>query len=69
MKKHYSHIGLAKLCGWFGITRQAYYQNSWKTADISIEEELVISEVTRSKKSLQIQPTSRASLLRKYYES
>ena len=41
MKNTFSHIGLAKLCGWFGITRQAYYQNSWKAIDISIEEDLI----------------------------
>lgn len=47
MKSNFSHIGLAKLCGWFGITRQAYYQNSWKAIDVSIEEELVLGEVKR----------------------
>jgi hypothetical protein len=30
MKSNFSHIGLAKLCGWFGITRQAYYQHNWE---------------------------------------
>jgi len=47
MKLNYSHIGLAKLCGWFGVTRQAYYQNSWKAIDVSLEEELVLNEVKR----------------------
>lgn len=47
MKNNFSHIGLAKLCGWFGITRQAYYQNSWKAIDVSIEEELIIKEVLK----------------------
>lgn len=50
MKKDYSHIGLAKLCGWFGITRQAYYQNTWRASDISIEEEMVLNEVKRIRK-------------------
>ena len=50
MKKKYFHIGLAKLCGWFGITRQAYYQNSWKALNVSIEEELVLNEVKRIRK-------------------
>ena len=45
MKIQYSNIGLAKLCGWFGVTRQAYYQNSWRDIEISIEEELIIKEV------------------------
>lgn len=47
MKDYYPHIGLAKLCGWFGITRQAYYQNSWKAVDITVEEELIIKTVKK----------------------
>jgi transposase InsO family protein len=45
MKSNFSHIGLAKLCGWFGITRQAYYQNNWDGISITIEEDLVIQKV------------------------
>ena len=45
MKREYSHIGLAKLCGWFGITRQAYYQSSWRAMDAGIESHLVLSAV------------------------
>lgn len=45
MKNSFPHIGLAKLCGWFGITRQAYYQNGWKGAEISIEEDILLKEV------------------------
>lgn len=47
MKASFFHIGLAKLCGWFGITRQAYYLNTWKAIDVSIEEGLVIGEVKK----------------------
>jgi len=47
MKSNFSHIGLAKLCGWFGITRQAYYQNNWRAIDVGIEEELVLKEVKK----------------------
>lgn len=50
MKTTFSHIGLAKLCGWFGITRQAYYQNSWKAVDVSVEEDLVLNEVKKIRK-------------------
>ena len=50
MKNRFSHIGLAKLCGWFGITRQAYYQNSWNGIGISIEEDLVLEQVTQIRK-------------------
>lgn len=45
MKSNFQHIGLAKLCGWLGMTRQAYYQNSWKAIDTTIEEELVLQQV------------------------
>jgi len=50
MKNTFSHIGLAKLCGWFGLTRQAYYQQGWKGIDISIEEDLIIKEVLAIRK-------------------
>ncbi len=62
MKTKFSHIGLAKLCGWFGITRQAYYQNSWKAIDVSTEEELVLKEVQNIRKKHQRMGT------RKLYE-
>lgn len=50
MKNNFQHIGLAKLCGWFGVTRQAYYQNSWKAVDTSIEEELIIQQIHKIRK-------------------
>ena len=45
MKNSFHHIGLARLCGWFGITRQAYYQNIWSAIDTTIEEELILKQV------------------------
>lgn len=45
MKNNFQHVGLAKLCGWFGITRQAYYQNNWEGISTSIEEELILKQV------------------------
>lgn len=45
MKTRFSHIGLATLCGWFGLTRQAYYQNSWNAMETSLEHELVLRQV------------------------
>lgn len=45
MKTNFQHIGLARLCAWVGVTRQAYYQNSWKAIDTSIEEEIVIKQI------------------------
>lgn len=51
MKRNFPHIGLARLCGWFGITRQAYYQNGWKGIEISIEEDILLSEVSAIRKN------------------
>lgn len=51
MKTSFQNIALAKLCSWFGITRQAYYQNSWKAIDTSVEEELVIQQIKEIRKS------------------
>ncbi len=62
MKTNFQHIGLARLCGWFGLTRQAYYQNSWTAIDSSIEEELVIQQIQ------QIRKNHRRMGTRKLYE-
>ena len=51
MKNNFSHISLAKLCGWFGITRQAYYQNSWAGMSTAFEEDMVLQEVKNIRKN------------------
>lgn len=51
MKNNFSHIGLAKLCGWFGITRQAYYQNNWEGISTTLEEDFIIQQVKSIRKS------------------
>jgi putative transposase len=51
MKRNFSHIGLAKLCGWFGVTRQAYYQNIWNAVDISVEEYIILKKVQEIRKN------------------
>lgn len=51
MKTNFQHIGLAELCAWFGISRQAYYQNSWKAINTSLEEELVIQQIKGIRKN------------------
>lgn len=45
MKDNFQHIALAKLCGWFGVTRQAFYQNNWNDVATSFETELIIQQV------------------------
>jgi transposase InsO family protein len=51
MKIRFSRVGLATLCGWFGITRQAYYKNNWEGVSTTIEEELVIQQVLNIRKN------------------
>lgn len=62
MKTTFQHIGLARLCAWFGVTRQAYYQNSWKAIDTTIEEEMIIQQIQ------QIRKNHRRMGTRKLYE-
>lgn len=62
MKENFAHIGLAKLCGWFGITRQAYYQNNWEGISTTLEEDLIIQRVK------QIRESHRRMGTRKLYE-
>lgn len=50
MKETYPSIGLARLCSWFGLTRQAFYHQQWKAIDISIQEELIVKEVLSVRK-------------------
>jgi peroxiredoxin len=50
MKTNFSHIGLAKLCGWFGITRQAYYQHKKQLEKESLQHDLLIDQVLNIRK-------------------
>ena len=45
MKTTFSHIGLAKLCGWFGVTRQAYYNHFWKSFEVVNQHHIIINRV------------------------
>ena len=45
MKNNFSHIGLAKLCEWFGISRQAYYQNNWGGVSTTLKEDMILERV------------------------
>lgn len=51
MKNNFPNIEFAKLCSWFGITRQAYYQNSWTAIETTIEEELMLQQVKQIRQS------------------
>ncbi|OFY17742.1 MAG: hypothetical protein A2W98_08555 [Bacteroidetes bacterium GWF2_33_38] len=45
MRNDYPNLGLFKLCGWFGLTRQAYYKYNRKSLEESKVEDLIIKEV------------------------
>ena len=45
MKNTFSHIGLVKLCGWFGITRQAYYNHWWKSFEVVNQQHIIVDRV------------------------
>lgn len=38
-------VGLVKVCGLFGITRQAYYNHFWKQQETSLEETVVLNMI------------------------
>ena len=54
MKEYFPRIGLAKLCGWFGVTRQAYYKNNWEGVTITLEEELILQQVKAIRKNHRV---------------
>lgn len=47
MKDSYPNVCLTRFCRLLGLTRQSYYQHFWRKEAISIEEDLVLAEVTR----------------------
>lgn len=51
MKTTFSHIGLAKLCGWFGITRQAYYYHNWKAFEVVNQHYIVVDRIKEIRKN------------------
>ena len=50
MRNNFSHIGLAKLCGWFGITRQAYYSYSARAYEQIKNYHIVIDKIQEIRK-------------------
>ena len=51
MKERQPKVGLSRVCWLFGLTRQAYYQSLHIAEFVEIEQELVIKEVIRIRKS------------------
>lgn len=50
MKSHFNRIGLAHLCEWFGITRQAYYKTFRVVSESVLEEDFILKEVFKIRK-------------------
>jgi len=51
MKYNFKGISLVDLCSWFGVTRQAYYQNKRRILQIAIEQEILILEIQGIRKN------------------
>ncbi|HEX8577055.1 MAG TPA: IS3 family transposase [Flavobacterium sp.] len=51
MKHNYPKVSLGRFCRLLGLTRQSYYQHFWQQEAFVFEDELVISEVLRIRKS------------------
>ena len=53
MKQYYPVTGLEKLCGLFGKTRQAFYDQSWRSSDEQLEEAFIIDKVKTIRQHIQ----------------
>lgn len=62
MKGNFPRIGLAKLCSWFGVSRQAYYQYNWEVISTTVTDEMILQQVR------QIRRDHRRMGTRKLYE-
>lgn len=51
MKHNYPKVSLGRFCRLLGVTRQSYYQHFWQQEQLVFEDELVISEVLKIRKS------------------
>jgi len=45
MKEEYAHMSIGKLCKWFGISRQSYYQHEWNRSKAIFQYGLLIEEI------------------------
>lgn len=53
MKQFYPSTGLEKLCGLFGKTRQAFYDQGWRSSDEQLEEAFIIDKVKTIRKRIE----------------
>jgi len=52
MKAMYPSVGVAKLCGLFGKTRQAFYDHCWRNCGDQLQQGLVVELVTKVREQL-----------------
>lgn len=50
MKENFKSVGLADLCSWFGVTRQAYYQSKKRVLQDLIEQEILLDRISNIRK-------------------
>jgi putative transposase len=53
MKQYFPSTGLGKLCGLFGKTRQAYYDQSRRNSDEELHEDFIINRVRSIRQELE----------------
>ena len=52
MRSYYPTVGLQRLCGLFGKSRQAFYEQSWYIADQQLEEGFLIEQIKALRQTL-----------------
>lgn len=52
MRQYYPSTGLEQLCGLFGKTRQAFYEQSWHMADQQLEQAYIVEMIRDLRKSM-----------------
>jgi len=52
MKRHYRSVGLQRLCGLFGKTRQGFYDHGWRAVDEQFNEAVIIDKVKSIRNSI-----------------
>jgi putative transposase len=51
MKSNFKGLRLADLCSWFGVSRQAYYQNRHRVYQDALESDILLEEIHYIRKS------------------
>jgi putative transposase len=63
MKKAYPAIGLGRLCWLLGLSRQSFYQHFWQSSDKSIEQLLLLKQISNIRAQHPVLGTRKLLLL------